>query len=53
MEIHDYQKVYEKLKNGEEVVPVSREEAISLALLKKIRELTGEETKRSLKTFFD
>lgn len=36
LEIYDYQKVYEKMKNGEEVVPVSREEALMMALISKI-----------------
>ena len=52
MEIHDYQKVYEKLKNGEEVVPVSREEALMMALIGKIGG-SGGESVRSLKTLFD
>lgn len=36
MEIHDYQKVYEKLKNGEHVTPVSREEAFMMALIDRL-----------------
>lgn len=52
MEIHDYQKVYEKLKNGEEVVPVSREEAFMMALIGRIGS-SGGESERSLKTLLD
>ena len=36
MEIHDYQKIYEKLKNGEHVIPVSREEAFLMALIDRL-----------------
>ena len=52
MEIHDYQKVYEKLKNGEEVVPVSREEALMMALIGKIGG-SGGESEWSLKPLLD
>lgn len=41
MEIHDYQKVYEKLKNGEDVVPVSREEALNLVLINNLKNISG------------
>ena len=52
MDIFDYQKVYEKLKNGEDVVPVSREEAIMMALIKKLGG-SGGESGWSLKQVLD
>lgn len=42
MEIHDYQKVYEKLKNGEHIIPVSREEAFDITLIESLSELKNE-----------
>lgn len=42
MEIHDYQKLYEKLKNGEHVPPVSREEAFMMALIDKLGGTTSD-----------
>lgn len=35
-EIHQYEELYEKLKNGEHVTPVSREEALMMALIDRL-----------------